>query len=243
MSLKIGIQLYSVREPLNEDFKGTLTRLAEMGFQGVEFAFNYGGLEPEELATFLQEQGLRAIGIYENPQNICDPDAEVYRQADALGCEHLTFGFPPAIIEDDFDDCLAICRKAAEVATAKGKTPCYHAHAHEFVKLNGEYKLDLILKNEKLAFEADTCWIHQGGEDVVGYMRKYAEKIPLLHVKDVTADGTITELGNGVIDFSAVVDFAKANGVPWISYEQDSTTLTPMESAQISINHLKNCCQ
>jgi sugar phosphate isomerase/epimerase len=238
---KIGIQLYSVREPLNEDFKGTLAKLAQMGFEGVEFAFNYGGMEPEELAAFLQEQGLQAIGIYEQPTNICDPDAEVYRQADALGCQHLTFGLPPAILKDDFDGCLETCRKAVEVANSKGKTLCYHAHAHEFAMLNGEYQLDLILKNDKLAFEADTCWIQLGGEDVVGYMTKYADRIPLLHVKDVTAEGKITELGNGVIDFKAVVEFAKANNVPWISYEQDITELTPLESAQISIDHLKSC--
>jgi sugar phosphate isomerase/epimerase len=237
--VKIGIQLYSVREPLNEDFKGSLEKLAKMGFEGVEFAFNYGGLEPQELAVFLQEHGLQTIGIYEHAHNICDPDAEVYRQADALGCQHLTFGFSPDMLKDDFDGCLETCRKAVQVAASKGKTICYHAHAHEFKMINGECQLDLILKNENLAFEADTCWINQGGEDVVGYMQKYADRIPLLHVKDVTDDGIITELGNGVIDFKAVIEFAKANNVPWISYEQDITRLTPMESARISIDFLK----
>jgi sugar phosphate isomerase/epimerase len=241
---KIGIQLYSVREALAEDFKGTLKKLSELGFRGVEFAFNYGGMAPSELADFLKEQNLQAIGIYENLDNICNPDAEVYAQAAALGCKHLTFGFGLAQLEEDLGKCIDICRKAVTVAAAKGLTICYHAHSHEFKKFNGEYYLDLLMTAqglETMAFEADTCWIQQGGEDVVGYMEKYADRIPLLHVKDVTAEGQITELGNGVIDFKAVADFAKTNDVPWLSYEQDITSLPGLDSATISIKHLKSC--
>ena len=92
-NVQIGIQLYSVRDALNDDFKGTLKKLSKLGFRGVEFAFNYGGIAPTELAGFLKEQNLQTIGIYENINNICNPDAEVYAQAFALGCKHLTFGF------------------------------------------------------------------------------------------------------------------------------------------------------
>ena len=108
---QIGIQLYSVREALAEDFKGTLSQLSKLGFKGVEFAFNYGGLTPDELAEFLQEQNLQAIGIYEQIANLCNPDAEVYAHASALGCKHLTFGTGLADLEEDFDGFLDICRK------------------------------------------------------------------------------------------------------------------------------------
>ena len=241
---KIGIQLYSVREALATDFKGTLAELSKRGFRGVEFAFNYGGIAPAELADFLKKHDLQAIGIYERLDNICNPDAEVYAQAAALGCRHLTFGFGMAQLEEDLDKCLGICRTAAKVAASKGLTICYHAHAHEFKKLNGEYYLDLLLNApglENMAFEADTCWIELGGEDVIGYMKKYADRIPLLHVKDVTPDGKITELGNGVIDFKAVAAFAAANAVPWLSYEQDISDKPGLESAIISIEHLQKC--
>ena len=56
-------------------------------------------------------------------------------------------------------------------------------------------------------------------------MKKYADRIPLLHVKDTSIDGQVTELGNGIIDFKAVADFAKSNDIPWLSYEQDVTSL------------------
>jgi sugar phosphate isomerase/epimerase len=241
---KIGIQLYTVRDALAEDFKGTLIKLSELGFRGVEFAFNYGGIAPTELADFLEEQNLQAIGIYENLDNICDPYAEVYKQAAALDCKHLTFGFGIVQLEEDFKKCLGTCRKAVKTAASKGLTICYHAHAHEFKKFEGEYYLDLLLNApgmETMAFEADTCWIQQGGEDIIGYMEKYSDRIPLLHVKDVNTEGNITELGNGVIDFKAVADFAKANDIPWLSYEQDISSLPNLDSAIVSIKHLKSC--
>ncbi|MDD5729049.1 MAG: sugar phosphate isomerase/epimerase [Victivallales bacterium] len=240
----IGIQLYSVRTALSEDFKGTLQTLARLGFQGVEFAFDYGGLAPEELAAFLKQQHLQTIGIYERIENICNPEAEVYSQAAALNCKYLTFGLGPKYFEEGMDKCLDRCRLAVKTAAAKALTVCYHAHAHEFKKLNGEYYLDLLLNApglETMTFEADTCWIRQGGENVIGYMQKYANRIPLLHVKDVTGDGRITELGSGVIDFKAVADFAKTSNIPWLSYEQDISSLPGLESAIASIAHLKTC--
>ncbi len=146
-------------------------------------------------------------------------------------------------LEEDFAACLAKCRRAVEVASSKGRVICYHAHAHEFKKCNGEYYLDLLLNGDGLAqmqFEADTCWIERGGEDVVGYMEKYALRIPLLHVKDTTREGEFTELGRGVIDFSAVIDFARRHQIPWVGYEQDQTQLPGLESARISMAHLRN---
>jgi sugar phosphate isomerase/epimerase len=241
---KIGIQLYSVREALAEDFKGTLIKLSKLGFRGVEFALDYGDMSPSELADFLSEQNLHAIGFYESIDNICNPDAEVYAQAAVLGCKYLTFGFAIKQFEENFEKCFKLCRKAVKTAANKGLRICYHAHAHEFKKFEGEYYLDLLLNApglETMAFEADTCWIQQGGEDVIAYMEKYADRIPLLHVKDVTSKGQITELGNGVINFKAVADFAKINDIPWLSYEQDITSLPGLESATISIEHLKSC--
>ena len=60
----VGIQLYTVRGDLQNDFAGTLKALADMGYDGVEFAWNYGGMSPSELANFLKDVGLRACGLH-----------------------------------------------------------------------------------------------------------------------------------------------------------------------------------
>ena len=238
-TIKTGIQLFSVREPLSEDFEGTLRSLANMNIQGVEFAFFYGGMEPVELAELLKKINLETCGIYEGFDNICDADHKVYDYAGALGCKYLTSGFSLQELEDDLASCLEKAKKACAAAKTKNITICYHAHAHEFEKLNGEYYLDILLKEvPDMAFEADTAWIKAGGEVIVGYMQKHADRIPMIHAKDLDENGTITELGNGVIDFGAVVKFAKNANIEWISYEQDITTLTALESAEISLVYL-----
>ena len=239
----IGIQLHTVREPLKQDFSGTVKRVAEMGFKGVELAFYYGGLQPADLKRFLDQLNLHVIGIYENVQNICDPEADVYRYADALDCRYITFGVGRAKLEQDLPGALEVSREATKTAVSRNKTLCYHAHAHEFeTYTDGKSYLEHILNGEgltELGFAADTGWIHQGGEDVVGYMERYVNRIPFLHLKDMTADGEVTELGNGVIDLQAVMTFAAQRGIPWLSYEQEKSRREPLESTAISMDYLK----
>ena len=238
-TIKTGIQLYSVREPLSKDFEGTLRALAGMKIQGVEFAFFYGGMEPTELAEFLKKINLETCGIYESIENLCDADNKVYDYANALGCKYLTMGFSLQELTNDLATCLEKAVNACAIAKTKNITICYHAHAHEFEKFHGEYYLDILLKKvADMTFEADTAWIKAGGENIVSYMQKYANRIPMIHAKDLDSNGTITEIGNGVIDFKPVVDFAKTANVEWISYEQDFTRLTALESAEISLRCL-----
>ncbi len=238
---KLGIQLYSVREPLQKDFRGTLENLKAMGIQGVELAFYYGGMEPDELAEVMKELELEVCGIYEDFANIADANGKVYEYAEALGCTYLTSGFNMKMLEDDFRGAVALAEKAAAVAKANNITVCYHAHAHEFATVNGESYLDRLLKAvPAMAYEADTAWIHCGGEDVMKNLRQYGDRIPLLHVKDVKADNSITELGNGVIDFQPIIEFAAESQIQWVSYEQDTSELTPLESAQLSISFIRN---
>ena len=77
------------------------------------------------------------------------------------------------------------------------------------------------------------------GADPAGYIKKHLNRIPLVHFKDIKADKTLTELGNGVVDFPAVWRVIRGSKVSWISYEQDSTVLTPLESTKISMDYLK----
>lgn len=239
-NFKIGIQLYTVREPLSKDFEGTLKKLSELGIKGVELAFYYGGLEPDAMADLIKKLKLTVIGIYESAENICNTDSKVYEYAAALGCKYLTSGLGLEAFQYNFAGAIAKIKKSANVAASKGITFCYHAHAHEFQKINGEYIIDKILSEvPNMAFEADTAWIKCGGEDPSGYIKKYLDRIPLLHFKDVKADNKITELGNGIVDFPAVLKVINGSNIEWVSYEQDITDLNPIESTKISINYLK----
>jgi len=240
--LSIGIQLYTVREELSHDARGTLRKLAQVGFTGVEFAFQYGGLKPQELADFLYETGLECIGIYTSMDQIEDPGSEAYQYAAVLKCPYFTTGITDMVNKQEWPKAIELVKNAAEVSAIKGITLLYHNHWQEFKKLRGKYALDILLEEtdaETVKVELDTGWIKKGGADPADYIKKCAGRLPLLHVRDIKADHEVTEIGNGIIDFPAVIAEAERAGVKWAVYEQDISTIGIYESAAKSYKSLR----
>lgn len=237
-----GIQLYTVRNECEKDFAGTLKAVAEMGYQGVEFAWNYGGMSPEELAAFLKELGLSACGLHVPIEQALDGESEAYAYAKAIGAPYIITSLP-AEVEKDWYAAIEQVKKAGEIARAQGVTFTYHHHAQEFQKIDGEYALDLLYKKtdpQAVLVELDTYWLTLGGVDPVKYIRKYAGRVRLLHLKDMNAaDRSFAEVGTGLMDLPAIFDAAQDVGIQWIIVEQDVCKGPAIESARISIENLK----
>lgn len=238
----IGIQLYTVRSLLDDDFSGTLQALAEMGYQGVEFAGNYGGLPPKELANLLKTLGLQCCGLHAKLDEIGNPQSNSYQYAKALGSPYITTSLAKAVAKD-WGATIQNVNEAAPVATQAGMTFTYHNHAQEFAKINGAYALDLLYEKTDPAHvkaELDTYWIRKGGEDPAAYIRKYAGRIPQVHLKDMDAgDESFAEVGEGILDMKDILAAAEEADSEWIIVEQDTCKRPPLESANISIENLK----
>jgi sugar phosphate isomerase/epimerase len=119
---------------------------------------------------------------------------------------------------------------------------CYHNHDFEFNQFDGEYLLDLLYANTDPALvqaEIDGYWVQHSGIDPVAYITKYADRTPLVHLKDMTNDGTrfFAEVGTGIVDIDGII--AAATSAKWLIVEQDQSRSTPMESIAISIANLK----
>lgn len=240
--MKIGIQLYTIREPLKQDFKGVMRDLARLGCDGVEFAFYFGDMEPDELAAFLKETGISTCGMHVNAKEFDNPANQTFDYARALGCKYVTIshGGP---FRDTLEDTIRICAKAGKEAAAQGLTFTYHNHAAEFEKINGEYALDILFQRTdpvQVQAELDVYWIVKGGECPVRYIKKYAQRLPQIHMKDMAKDEEIfTELGQGRIDLPAVVAAARGTVCQWLIYEQDVCQRPQFESAKISLEYLR----
>jgi sugar phosphate isomerase/epimerase len=222
---KTGIQLYTVREALGEDFKGTMAKLAKLGCDGVEFAGNNSGMNPEELKSFLDDLGLQACGWHTSLEDIGNADSDVYQYAKALGFKYVTTSLCGKV-ESEWLETIEQVKVAAKVAKDQGLQFTYHNHAQEFQKIDGEYALDLLYAAtdpEEVKAELDTYWVKKGGEDPASYLRKYADRLPQIHMKDMDGDsGTFVALGTGSIDFDSVKEVAIAANSEWLIYEQDS---------------------
>jgi len=84
----------------------------------------------------------------------------------------------------------------------------------------------------------DTYWVHHGGEDPAAFVRRYADRTAILHLKDMK-EGTFAEVGQGVLDFPAILKAVAGKPVTWAVVEQDRTTRTPEESVRLSREYLK----
>lgn len=240
--LPLGIQLYTVREDCKRDFKAVLSALAEMGYQGVEFAGDYGGMTPPQLAAFLKELSLTCCGLHAPLDLLLDCKSEPYAYARAVSSPFITTSCAEEVARN-WQGTIAKVQQAGAAARSVGVTFTYHNHAHEFQRIDRRYALDMLYADtgpRTVKAELDTYWIRKGGEDPAAYIRKYAGRTPQVHLKDMDRDdGSFTEPGEGLIDPRIIFEAAQDAGAEWIIYEQDACKHPPLESAKRTIVNLR----
>ncbi|MDR1630647.1 MAG: sugar phosphate isomerase/epimerase [Oscillospiraceae bacterium] len=270
MSLPIAIQLYSLREDASEDFFGTLKKVKELGYDGVEFAGLFDN-EPEMVRAFCEEIGLVPLSAHVPFDALISETDAVIAECRALGCKYVAV---PYVTEENrpgaegfFAAIDAICEVGRACATA-GLQLLYHNHDFEFVKVNGEYGLDVIYSEiapEYLQTEIDTCWVNVAGEDPAKYVEKYTGRAPVVHLKDFFKKGSGGKLyeligldddseeageetfgfkpvGHGQQDMPSILAACVKAGASWVVIEQDRPDgdNEPIREAEKSIAYLKS---
>jgi len=242
LQIPVGIQLFTVRQAAASDFKGVVRELARMGYAGVEFAGQYGNMEPAELASFLTETGLQACGQHVSVDDILNPGSRAYAYAKALNCPWLTTS-GAGFVDKDWAGAIARYQKAGATAKANDCVFTYHNHAEEFVRINGVYAEDLLIQQtdpSEVQLELDTFWIRRGGPDPVAYIAQFPGRVPQIHLKDmhpITCE--FVEVGTGLMDLRGIFQVARRVGAKWVIVEQDLCRGPELESARLSIENLK----
>ncbi|RUS45657.1 sugar phosphate isomerase/epimerase [Cohnella sp. AR92] len=239
---QFGIQMYSVRDLCQQDYLGTIRKIADIGYKNVELA-GYYGVSAKELKAALADAGLTAnsahIGLNYN-ESISEQVKRQLEYAQELGLKRYIVPFYP-LQEETTEDGLAkmasILTEAAEIVTAGGLEFGYHNHAFEFAKIGGVAAIDLLferLSPELVFAEFDLGWVKVGGEDPAAYLRKYEGRVPVVHAKDFKADGTDTEIGRGTVDWDSALQAAEETGVEYVIIEQEHYDVGSLESAKLN---------
>jgi len=268
MSFPVAVQVYSVRNDAKENLKDTLTKIKEMGYDGVEFAGLYS-YTPEEIRDMCAELGLVPISAHVPYLTlIADPEGTLAMYK-TIGCKfvavpYLTEEYRPGT--EKFPGVIEGIKKIGSVAKEMGIQLLYHNHDFEFTKLDGKYALDIIYEEttpEILQTELDVCWVNVGGEVPADYIRKYSGRSPVVHLKDFYGEKSddmyeligidkkaptrpsnfeLRPVGSGVQDFPAILEAAKDAGTEWVIVEQDNPSmgLTPMECIKKSREYLRS---
>jgi len=243
---KIGLQLYTVRETIKRDFVGALREVAHIGYSGVEFAGDMGGYAPRELRRLLDDLGLRPIGGHVGIDDLNRGLEQTLERYAALGARYVGVAWlPPAYRNaDGWLRAGKLMEQAALKARSHGLVFHYHNHDFEFERLpNGKYGLDQLFESTDpglVKAELDVYWVKKGGEDPILYIQKLAGRVPLIHLKDMTADEqrTFACVGDGVLDFQAILAAGDASGVDWYIVEQDICPRGELESARRSYENI-----
>lgn len=244
-TFRIALQTYTVREEMARDFQGTLRQIAEMGYPAVQLS-DTGGMSIAEAKAFLDSLGLTVFGGHFGLEHLEKDLDGVLELARGLGMEYVIVPWMPEELRRDAEgwkNVAARMNAIGEKVVAAGFVFGYHNHSFEFQRFDGKTGLDILMENtdpKLVQLELDTYWVKHGGEDPAAYIRQYAGRVPLLHLKDMAPDGSFAEVGHGILDWDSIFQAAEEAGVQWAAVEQDTCQRPPLESARLSLEFLKS---
>ena len=252
--LPVGLQLYSVRGDMEADFVGTLKKVKEMGYDGVEFAGLFGN-SPEQVKAWCVELGLNPISAHVPLADMLADIDKVIADYKTIGCQYLVV---PYVTEErrpggeKFMQMIEEIRTIGQKVKDAGMVLLYHNHDFEFAKTeSGEFGLDYLYANvsaDLLQTELDQCWVKYAGQDPVAYLEKYSGRSPVVHLKDFHVEGKqegdpyaliglnegekkaksafeFRPLGKGVQNIPSIIEAAKKAGSKWLIVEQDQPSM------------------
>jgi sugar phosphate isomerase/epimerase len=248
---KIGVQLYTLRDAISKDAKGSLKRVAELGFGEVEnFGYNgkFFGMDASTYKTLLGDLGMTAPSGHYMYGNILNGWEKAVEDAKVIGQDYMVLAYlipPERKSLDDYKKIAENLNKAGEVCKKAGIQLCYHNHEFEFEAMNGQLPFDILTGETDaglVKIELDLYWAMVAGQDPVALFKKHKGRIALWHVKDMdkTPKKNFTEVGNGVIDFVTIFKNAKTSGMKHFFVEQDVCPGSPFDSISQSIGYIKS---
>ncbi len=242
----IGLQLYTIKEETQQDFLGTLKRVADIGYDGVEFA-GYFDTPAATLKATLAELALAPAGSHVSLDRLeGDLEAEI-AYAKAINCPALLCpGFWGVDLEDvnTFVRMGDLFNRVGALLRAEGLAFLYHVHGHEFGTFDGRYGLDVMLDRIEpgnMTLEPDTFWIEKAGVDMMAFLDAYGDRCGYFHLKDTRdrVDWFDTEIGDGALDMPAIIARGKALGIEWYIVEQEKFDMPMMESIVVSLKNIR----
>jgi sugar phosphate isomerase/epimerase len=248
---RIGVQLWSVKDDVKQDFEGTLARLAGMGFQGVEFAGEFGRFanDPAALRAFLGQHKLQCAGAHRDFAAHGDARfAATTAFYQAAGCRNLVIAMDRR--GASVDGAAAIARELAALSVKLqplGMTIGYHNHAQEMTGPIGHTPWDTIATGtpDTTILQQDIGWTTFAGKDPVALIRRYPGRTLTSHFKAKLAPGTPGKpvVGQDKTDWAAVYRAARGEGgAEWILLEQEEYPdgMRPMEAVAASMRGLQS---
>ncbi|QAS53336.1 sugar phosphate isomerase/epimerase family protein [Halobacillus litoralis] len=243
-TIPFAVQLYTLRKETAEDFAGTLRKVADLGFEAVEFA-GFGEMTAREVKNLLDKLNLKAAASHVPLEELKNHLPQVLEDQKTIGSTYVVCPFIEKRQEEDYRTLIRDLNDIGEACQKEGITLCYHNHDFELEPFtDGRKPLDLIFQEtdeDRVKAEFDIYWLQKAGEQPSEWIDRYQGRAPLIHLKDMTLDEEqfFAELGTGGVDLDTIFVLGEKVGVKWWIVEQDESRTSPLESLEISMNYLK----
>lgn len=242
MAAPIALQLYTLREAMAKDFAGTIKKVADIGYVGVETA-GFPGTTPQEASKLFKDLGLTVSSAHSRLP-LGEHQNEVLETMAALDCKYLV---SPNVGTDYFKSIKGIqqardlLNEANAVAAAHGLSLGLHNHWWEFEPVEGQYPYEVLVEglDPAVFFEIDTYWTKVAGVDPVQVIKKLGARAPLLHIKDgpgVQKEPQVA-VGEGIMDIRAIIEAGSGN-TEWLVVELDQCATDMVEAVEKSYTYL-----
>lgn len=234
-----GIQMYSVRDITEQDLRGALKKVAQIGYRMVEFA-GFFGHSAEEVKAMLDENGLAVSGSHSSLDDLVNDFDGTVKYHKTIGNTNYIIPGAPVQTKEELDDTIEKLNKYQPLLAAEGITLAYHNHDGEFKpNKDGLIAHEEMEKRTSIQFEIDTYWVYAAGKDPVEMLKRLKNRVNIIHLKDGLQDGTGYPLGEGTAPVAAVREKAIELGMKMIV---ESETLQPdgISEAIRCMEYLKN---
>lgn len=246
-----GLITNVVKGLMEEDHRGTMSLLAEMGYKYLEFGGTYGE-KPAQLKAFMDEIGLIPLAggtsiaglLGDGLQKNIDACLEMDKKYLVCYWPWMDDGNSPTLDKVKF--AVDECQRMGEICNKNNLRFAYHNHDQEFQSEDGIVYYDYILENtdpDKVCMEIDFYWSYKGGADLREYFEKYPGRFELVHIKD-SHDSPDREsfapVGEGIIDFTDLLSYRDVAGFKYLIVENDQPGKYQESVARTSIQHLQS---
>ncbi|MEH7381426.1 sugar phosphate isomerase/epimerase [Bacillus sp. JJ1533] len=245
---KIGIQLYSVWKAAEEDFLGTIQKVASLGYEGIQFAGFYN-TPAETVKRLLAEKEMVVAGAHVGIDQLLHDELEkTFEYHQTLGNDLIICPSLPREMRqtaDDYKKTAETLNQIGEACKKAGFMFGYHNHDFEFTTFGNETGFELLFNETDPQFvkmELDCYWASFAGQNPLEIIKTYKDRVVSLHMKDmkmVNGKKMGTEIGKGQLDFDSLIKAGKEYGIEWFTVEQEEFEGDPFESLAFNVNALK----
>lgn len=244
----LAAQLYTLRDYLKtpQDIAASFKKVREIGYKAVQLS-GLGPIDPAELKRIADGEGLTICATHVGFERVRDETEKVIEEHKLWECEVVAIPVAPTEYRSGegykrfAEEATALGQKFAEA----GIRLAYHNHAFEFERYGDRTGLQILYEESDpkyLEAELDTYWVQAGGADPAWLIRMLKDRQTVIHLKDMAVvdnKQVFAEVGEGNLNWPAILEACKEANIRWYIVEQDVCPGDPFESLAVSLRNLQ----